>query len=546
VDPGGDVVSGELAITAAQAGSLRELTDEFWAWRAATQAVTPDDLPRLVRPSGWAPDWSDDAVRARGGAIDDFRGRLAEVADGSVAAGLLELAIGHAEWELNGLRGWERDPLIAVRESLGALLDLLVQPRELIEDSTDDAVAILAAVPALVADLTPRVGAARAPFARLAIAALDEAPGQLDRSVAALGGLFGADRVRRDLIPLADVAGAALADYRALLERSLPALEEGVAIAEPAYRHLLNDLGGVRLTPDELVVAARAERDRAVALEEIERNRNRRLSPDAPATDIDALLAGMAKAELEVRLFLEEQDLLTVPAGAGRYGFEPMPRWIVPLEDVGNTDWLGSPAEPERPAYRYVRPPSPNGGYFARAAATDPRTTVAHEGMHVLQFALSATNPDPARRRFHDSVPNEGIALYTESLLLGAGLFDDRPHTRALMHNMQRLRAIRAEVDVQLALGRWSIDEAAAELVRAVPLDPATAHHEATFFATSPGQAASYLAGKLELERFLALSRRRAGDAFSLRTFHDELLRNGHVPVALLERELLADEHTRD
>ena len=96
-----------------------------------------------------------------------------------------------------------------------------------------------------------------------------------------------------------------------------------------------------------------------------------------------------------------------------------------------------------------------------------------------------------------------------------------------------RLRALRVEVDVKLALGEFSIEQAAEYLHNTVPMDAVTAHAEASSFASNAGQAISYQIGKLQIIQFLADARRIQGDAFNLKAFHDFLLKNGNVPIAL-------------
>lgn len=86
-----------------------------------------------------------------------------------------------------------------------------------------------------------------------------------------------------------------------------------------------------------------------------------------------------------------------------------------------------------------------------------------------------------------------------------------------------RLRALRVEVDVKLALGEFTMTQAAEYLQRAVPMDPKTARSETADFASTPGQGISYQIGKLQIEEFLADARRTQGDKFSLRAFHDFL-----------------------
>jgi uncharacterized protein (DUF885 family) len=95
------------------------------------------------------------------------------------------------------------------------------------------------------------------------------------------------------------------------------------------------------------------------------------------------------------------------------------------------------------------------------------------------------------------------------------------------------------EVDVRLALGEITLDQAAEYLRTTVPMDAETARDEAASFAATPGQAISYQMGKVQILRLLADARRQQGDAFDLRAFHDFVWKNGNVPLALQRWELL-------
>jgi uncharacterized protein (DUF885 family) len=124
-------------------------------------------------------------------------------------------------------------------------------------------------------------------------------------------------------------------------------------------------------------------------------------------------------------------------------------------------------------------------------------------------------------------------------MMLQAGLFDDSPRTREIIYNFMRLRALRVEVDVKLALGTFSLKQAADYLAQHVPMDQKTAEAEAALFATTPGQAISYQIGKNQILRFLADAKIAQGDKFSLRAFDDFLWKNGNVPIALQRWEYL-------
>jgi uncharacterized protein (DUF885 family) len=123
--------------------------------------------------------------------------------------------------------------------------------------------------------------------------------------------------------------------------------------------------------------------------------------------------------------------------------------------------------------------------------------------------------------------------------MLQAGLFDDSPHTREIIYNFMRLRALRVEVDVKLALGEFSLEQAAKYLEAKVPMDATTAREEATAFSTGPGQAMTYQIGKLQITKLLAEARLRDGENFNLRAFHDFVWRNGNVPISLQRWEYL-------
>lgn len=124
-------------------------------------------------------------------------------------------------------------------------------------------------------------------------------------------------------------------------------------------------------------------------------------------------------------------------------------------------------------------------------------------------------------------------------MLLQAGLFDDSPRSRDILYSMMRLRALRVEVDVKLALGQFTLDQAADYLAATVPMDCATARGEAALFASTPGQAISYQTGKLQIVRLVADARLRQGQKLRVRDVHDFLFTNGYVPMSLLRWEYL-------
>jgi len=283
------------------------------------------------------------------------------------------------------------------------------------------------------------------------------------------------------------------------------------------------------------------EWERAVAFETYEQRRNEGAPQLSIFPNQAAQIARGESDEIEIRKFLDARGLLTVPAWVQHYRNLPLPAYLEPLSSLGVTDDLTSPTRLKEDGISYIPRPAPTLGYFNLSRARDPRPLIVHEGTpgHYLQLALSWAHEDPIRRHYYDSGANEGIGFYAEEMMLQAGLFDNSPRTREIIYNFMRLRALRVEVDVRLALGLFSIAQAADYLEKTVPMDAETAHDEAASFASAPGQAISYQIGKLQIINFLADARRMQGNSFSLRAFHDFVWKNGNVPIALQRWELL-------
>ena len=209
--------------------------------------------------------------------------------------------------------------------------------------------------------------------------------------------------------------------------------------------------------------------------------------------------------------------------------------------DFLEMDDFTSPSRLTQNGIRYVAPPSPNAGYFWVADAKDPRIQIVHEGTvgHYGQLCASWQNPNPIRRHYYDSGANEGIGFYSEEMMLQSGLYDDSPHSREIVYNQMRLRALRVIADVKLALGTFAPTQAADFLERNVPMSTEDARTEVVEMGETPGQKISYQIGKLQIIQMLEGARQKQGEQFSLRKFHDYLWLNGNVPIALLRWEYL-------
>jgi hypothetical protein len=379
----------------------------------------------------------------------------------------------------------------------------------------------------------------------MAISALEDIGPRLKTVASELKPFLTPDQAERFATAMASGAKA-LAAYAGWLAAREKNMATETAIGRRAYADFLQRVALVPLSPEQVAAAGQQELERAVAWEALEQRRNRHLAPLTLPANLAEQIAGQAAGEAMLRQFCEEHELLSFPGWLRHYRNLPLPAYLTPLRGLGVTDDLTSPTRLDEDGVCYIPEPTPDLPYFYAAMARDPRTLIAHEGVHYYQLARSWAQANPIRRHYYDSGSNEGIGYYTEEMLLQAGLFDDSPRSREIIYNFMRLRALRVGVDVRLALGQLTIDTAAEVLAHQVPMDLATAREEACFFASEPGQAISYQIGKLQVLGFLSAARLAQRSRFNLRAFHDALLDNGNVPIALQLWETLgaADELT--
>jgi hypothetical protein len=313
------------------------------------------------------------------------------------------------------------------------------------------------------------------------------------------------------------------------------------SVGRAGYTFFLKKVALVPYTPEQLVAMGRQEWERAVSFEVYAANRNSKVPPLSLFANQQEQMAREEANENEIRRFLEEKNILTVPEWFRHYRNLPLPAYLRPLASLGVTDDLTGPKRLEENGIGYIDVPSPQMGYFGASTARDPRPIIVHEGIpgHYFQLALGWAHEDPIRQHYYDSGANEGIGFYAEEMMLQSGLFDDSPRTREIIYNFMRLRALRVEVDVKLALGEFTIEDATDYFVRTVPMDRETALSESLFYASSPGLAISYQTGKLQILHFLSAAQRQQGKTFRLRSFHDFVWKNGNVPIALQQWEYL-------
>lgn len=189
------------------------------------------------------------------------------------------------------------------------------------------------------------------------------------------------------------------------------------------------------------------------------------------------------------------------------------------------------------------------GAYYInlRDSAEVPRWTLPslnfHEGIpgHHLQLSLAQETDLPMIRKVQFfSGYGEGWALYAEQLAVEMGMYADDPIGHVGQLNDAMFRSVRMVVDSGIHHMGWSREHAIAFMVDTLGYPETAAATEVERYCVWPGQACSYMLGKLEWLRLRAMAQAALGPRFDIRTFHDAGLLAGAMPLPVLADRIQA------
>jgi len=164
-----------------------------------------------------------------------------------------------------------------------------------------------------------------------------------------------------------------------------------------------------------------------------------------------------------------------------------------------------------------------------------------HEAIpgHHFQISLQRENEDlPRFRRFGGfTAYSEGWGLYAETLGKELGVYTD-PYQYFGALNAELWRAIRLVVDTGLHAKGWTRQDVLDYMYANSAVAPARAISEAERFMAIPGQALAYKIGQLKIREIRDNAEKRLGDGFDVIAFHREILKDGPMPLSMLESKL--------
>ena len=211
-----------------------------------------------------------------------------------------------------------------------------------------------------------------------------------------------------------------------------------------------------------------------------------------------------------------------------------------------------NPVEADNAALAYYRPPAADGSrpgaHCLLTTSPGERYRYEYEALafhesvpgHHLQLATAQTLDIPRYRRHLDAelcAFNEGWGLYAERLADELGLYSNGV-ARLGMLSFAALRACRLVVDTGMHHLGWSRQRAIEFMYANTASTRANVRNEVDRYIAWPGQALAYVTGRREIVRQRERAQRDLGPRFDLPRFHHAVLRNGAIPLTVLNDEL--------
>ena len=208
---------------------------------------------------------------------------------------------------------------------------------------------------------------------------------------------------------------------------------------------------------------------------------------------------------------------------------EPIP----PFQAAAASHYQGGTPDGKRPGRVSVAVSDPTHRSYINDEAV-----AYHEGVpgHHLQITIeqSLTGLPEFRKHGGNSAYTEGWGLYAEQLGKEIGLYRDPGSDYGRLRS-ELFRAVRLVVDTGIHDMDWSRDQVVEYMRNSHAVDEPTIQAETDRYISGPGQACSYKLGQLKIRELRERAKQQLGAKFDLKTFHDEILSGGALPLDVLD-----------
>lgn len=168
------------------------------------------------------------------------------------------------------------------------------------------------------------------------------------------------------------------------------------------------------------------------------------------------------------------------------------------------------------------------------------KTLAYHEGIPGHHFQIAITMELKKVPYFRRVLPFtayvEGWAMYAEQLCREIGMYQDDPYGELGSLDSELFRAVRLVVDTGIHYKRWTREQAIEYMQAHSAQELESVVSEIERYFVMPGQACAYKIGMIKIVALREKARVALGEKFDLRTFHDAVLKNGSLPLSILEQ----------
>ncbi|MGD0225129.1 MAG: DUF885 domain-containing protein [Terriglobia bacterium] len=347
----------------------------------------------------------------------------------------------------------------------------------------------------------------------------------------------------------------ALEDFQLFLQNDLlPRSRGDFRIGEDNFRKKLHDEEMVDIPLDELLKIGYADlhrnqqqfKDTAVL---INPNADPRevlatLEKDHPAPD--QLLPSFRNLLGSLREFIEAKKIITVPSS-----ILPLLEETPPFMRATTTASMDTPGAYESKATEAMfNVTTPESGWTPQAVEEWMQgfnrgtilSTSIHEAYpgHYVQFLWAKRLTSKVRKLLYCNSNTEGWAHYTEQMMLDEGYGGGDPKLRMGQLQDALLRNSRFIVGIEMHTGNMTMEQAKEFFVREGYQVPAVADVEAKRGTSDPTYLV-YTLGKLQIMKLREDYKKKLGDSFALRDFHDRFMEQGGVPLVIIRKTMLGD-----